>query len=144
MSRSLVPDLADLGMLAINTRVGSSFRCIFGCDEGEELLGFGDAPQDIPAYRDYSLVFAHSRSGHGRGDDQVLFQGAAHGLNACRHVDRGPDHREIEAILSADIAEHQVAKVKREAEFGKNQAFCPATVVIIYLFFTFRGVNMVV
>ncbi len=116
-------------MLALNPPGGSSFRRVFGCDEGEQLLGFGDSPQDIPAYGDDALAFAHSRSGHGGGDDQVLFQGAAHGLNARCHVDRGPDHREVEALLSADIAEHQVAKVMREAEFGENQAFRPATVV---------------
>ena len=46
-------------------QVVSSFRRVFGCDDGKQLLGFGNSPQDIPAYGDNSLAFAHSRPGHG-------------------------------------------------------------------------------
>src|ERR1700733_14780989 len=58
-----------------------------------------------------------------RREKDWLIHGPAHRRDAAHLVDGGPNDREIEALLAADVAVEDLAEMEPEIHFGRWQAF---------------------
>src|SRR5437868_5481394 len=84
--------------------------------DGEELLWNAHAAQGVAAERDQIAAPRSRGLGESRRDDDALLQRAAHAADPAGLVDGRPQHREVEPLAAAEIAEQQIADMERQIE----------------------------
>src|SRR5882762_1963597 len=84
---------------------------------GEQFLGLRHAAQCITADRHHAAAhFRGERVDKARRKQHILFDRPAHRQNPADLVYGRADHREIEAILAADITVEDIPDMKREID----------------------------
>src|SRR5258708_7589935 len=97
--------------------------------QGEELLGVAQAAERIAADGGQTRAGVAQSGGEGGGEEQGLVDGAAHGGDATRLVDRRADDGEIEAVGAADIAEEDLADMQAQIYLRHRQALGAAALI---------------
>src|SRR5262249_21020157 len=69
---------------------------------------------------------------------QRLFHGPAHGGDPANLVDCRPDHGEVEALATPDIAEEDLADMQTKVHFRRGKALGSAALIQLYDAFACR------